>query len=147
MTASKKNDSNHTIQDNHEIEKVLKKLPKEDRDKVISIITSTHFSGPIPRPEILKKYGEIVPEAPRKIIDNSINEAEHRRKFDDMALNATVHENNKRLNLATLVCMTMIICGTVLILNNHEITGGLLAGTTLLGVLGTYLKKNQNTKK
>ncbi|WP_137619758.1 DUF2335 domain-containing protein [Companilactobacillus heilongjiangensis] len=131
-----------------DLDNVLKRIPKKERNEVRRIITSSTFSGPIPHPDILKGYAEVYPEAPKQIIENSIEESKHRRKFDDNALEAAVSENRIRLYLATLVCLTMIIGGVTLILCGHEVTGGILTGSTLVGVLSAYLapfNKNRNS--
>ena len=39
-------------------------------------------SGPIPRPDILKKYNDLDPGAAKKIINNGVQESVHRRKME-----------------------------------------------------------------
>lgn len=32
------------------------------------VATQTHFSGPLPHPDVFRQYGEIVPNAPERIL-------------------------------------------------------------------------------
>ncbi len=41
------------------------------------------FSGPLPPPEILKRYDEIVPGTAKNIIESFVNEGRHRRERED----------------------------------------------------------------
>lgn len=41
------------------------------------------FSGPIPPPDMLKAYGEILPDAPVRIIDMAEKEQAHRHLMDE----------------------------------------------------------------
>ena len=41
---------------------------------------SEEFKGPLPHPEILRRYNEIVPGSAQSIIDSFVTEGDHRRK-------------------------------------------------------------------
>lgn len=120
---------------------------KRDDSKVVSMQAKTSFSGPIPDPRTLKGYAEVDETAPKKIIDNFIAESDHRRSYEDKALEATKGDNRLRLILATIVCLAMIVFGAILAMTDHPVVGSLFAGTTLASVLGAYLRPSSNDDK
>ncbi|MFH1760058.1 MAG: DUF2335 domain-containing protein [bacterium] len=45
-------------------------------------VQQASFSGPIPHPQILQKYNEIVPDAAARIIKMAENQATHRQDLE-----------------------------------------------------------------
>lgn len=53
------------------------------------------------------------------------------------------HENMTALWMAFIVCLVFVISGTILVIYGHEKIGTALIGTTLLGVIGSFLAKRK----
>ena len=46
--------------------------------------------------------------------------------------------------MAFTVCLVFVISGTILVIYGHEKIGTALIGTTLLGVIGSFLAKRKS---
>lgn len=57
----------------------------ESKSHVQSVVNHTSFTGPIPHPEIFREYGEIIPDAPERILRVFEDDSKHVR---DMQINA-----------------------------------------------------------
>jgi uncharacterized membrane protein len=58
--------------------------------------TSTAFAGPIPPPEYLERYDQIVPGAARIIIDAFDRESRHRQELEKSAQSANIDAQQKQ---------------------------------------------------
>jgi uncharacterized membrane protein len=111
-----------------------------------------HFSGPLPPPEILASYEQIVPGSAEQIINVAIKQSDHR-----MNLETTVVEGDS--NRAYLgVIFAFIISLAVLGVSYVLVTAGQVVAGTILGVIdlatlagvfiyGTNSRKKERTKK
>jgi len=68
-------------------------------------ITIQQYQGPIPDPETLRKYDQIVPGAAERIIHMAEQEGEHRRRMEQLALEAekTERKTGQMLGFAIAV--------------------------------------------
>ena len=97
-----------------ELEEILDALSDEDRlDLLREIITarsesasiSVRFSGPIPLPEHFKAYGEVLPDAPDRILAL----AEQEQKIRNEGQAEMFANERLKVNRATLVWIGMLV--------------------------------------
>jgi uncharacterized membrane protein len=69
------------------------------------------FSGPLPPPEILARYNEILPGAAERIIAMAENQNVHRRELEKKVINGNVFSQNVGMILGFIIAMTAIIGG------------------------------------
>lgn len=113
----------------------LQNLPPKEREDLIA--TMEMYSGPIPHPDILKGYQNLYPEAAKRIIENGLQESEHRRNLET--------KRQKRRGRLAYIClwgglliMTLfLVFSFYLILNSHQIIGSVFAGTSFIVLMGT----------
>ncbi|PWS24065.1 DUF2335 domain-containing protein [Enterococcus faecium] len=127
------------ISSNEEIIEILDKVDKmEPEDQAQTIMTLEMHYGPIPHPDILKKYKELDKGSAKLIIENGVQESVHRREMEKLALEKSVRDKRRGQYLGFLIGLIVIMTGFWLINNNHPITGTLLSGTSLLGLVGSF---------
>jgi uncharacterized membrane protein len=69
--------------------KTFESLDPKERQKVaqlVSVVFQRHFSGPLPPPEILAQYNEIVPGAAERILKMAEEQSAHRRGLEDKTI-------------------------------------------------------------
>ncbi|MFT8363143.1 MAG: DUF2335 domain-containing protein [Sporolactobacillus sp.] len=103
------------------------------------VATLEMYSGPIPHPDILGKYESIFPGAAKAIIENGIEESNHRRKLEDDRQKRRGHLAWLTLIALLLLSLTFIAASFVLILYNHKIIGSIFGGGGFLALLGNLL--------
>lgn len=97
-------------------------------------VQGTHFSGPVPPPEVLAKFEAIVPGAGERIFAMAERNQAHRH-----ALEATVIPGNARNErwgqiFAFLIYLATLGCGTFLVYIGKELAGL----TAMLATTGTF---------
>ncbi len=104
-----------------------------------------HFSGPLPPPEILARYNELLPGAAERIIAMAENQHSHRQQLEKTVINSNVNAQNLGTKLGFVVAMTVILGGIVLIYAGKQtsgLTALLVALASLVGVF-VYSKREQ----
>ncbi|HQH25465.1 MAG TPA: DUF2335 domain-containing protein [Bacteroidales bacterium] len=63
-----------------ELKPILEKLSREEQRKIKSIIISSYqaYSGPVPAPEALEKYNQVIPDGADRIMKMAENQSNHR---------------------------------------------------------------------
>ncbi|MDR1934574.1 MAG: DUF2335 domain-containing protein, partial [Candidatus Accumulibacter sp.] len=98
------------------------------------------FSGPIPHPEILKKYAEIVPDAPERILAVFEKDSEHLRVIEREALRAEVHETRLRNWMAFGLAGFSLVAGTAAAFSGHEAFASVIVGASCVGLVTGFLQ-------
>lgn len=114
------------------------------------------YAGPIPPPEILAELKKIHPESVDIVLkiaereqNNHIRESEERHTRLMKAMEFEHTENMYALWLAFFACAAFLGAGVFLALHGSQIAGSLLAGTSIVGIVGSFLKnigKERKTK-
>lgn len=134
----------------NEIKKVDPRLKDEQAKKILSIISSIQimesYSGPLPKPEILQKYDEILPGSAERIMKMAEEQAKHRHKLEEKVV--FTNSGNSRLGVifAFILTIVTIVGGGFLIYNNKGLEG-LAAIITAIGALSSIFIFGKNKEK
>ncbi|MFT8465282.1 MAG: DUF2335 domain-containing protein [Liquorilactobacillus satsumensis] len=120
----------------------LKKLPLHQQEQAIAKLEM--YSGPIPHPDILKKYDDIDPGAAKLIIDNGVEESKHRRKMEIDAMEYSQKDVKRRDWMGFVLGILGILIGAFLIWLGHTVTGSIFSGVSLVMLVGLFLGKSEN---
>ena len=90
----------------------------------------TQFEGPLPHPTILNGYNAVWHEAGQKIIENSLEEAKHRRQLDREAA-----RNENRQKWFSLYIGSAFAILTVILGAYGYFLGSPWPATTLVGIV------------
>lgn len=115
----------------------LENLPSEDQEKIIA--TMEMYSGPIPHPAILEGYEKLCPGAAKEIIENGVQESQHRRKLETKRQARRGHLAWFTLGSLVLVTILLLVGSFVLIMNNHRIIGTVFGAGGFLVFLGSLV--------
>lgn len=132
------------IPSNNEVEEVFDKvesMPNEQRQILFEKMEI--YQGDLPHPDILEGYNRLYPDAAQKIINNGINESEHRREMEKKYLDGQISDRKLGQWLGFIVAMVVIIGGICLIIEDHQLTGTILSGVSVIGLIGAF-NKNAN---
>jgi uncharacterized membrane protein len=111
---------------------------------VIPILTATsttvsQYSGPIPSPEALARYNEIVPGAAAQLIEWANRQATHRQSLEDFAVRHEAKRSWWGLAAGFAIAISAVAGGVLCILNGHDVAGASLVGTSLVGIVTTFV--------
>ena len=97
------------------------------------------YAGPIPPPQILEGYNNIVQGAAERIIKMAEDQAAHRRKLEQNVINS-----DNRNSLVGIVCAFIITIGVLFIayvaITLHATTAGVIIGALgISSLVGTFI--------
>lgn len=96
------------------------------------LINHTKFEGPLPHPDIFRQYGEIIPDAPERILSVFEKDSSHIRDIKTQAL-AVQKQDNMRVHW---MAWSLIIAGYLSAAFFALIDKDWLAGITLASTIG-----------
>lgn len=131
------------------VEQVEGMPPAQQEETIKRILISSRselFAGPIPPPDVLKAYGEVVPEAPKIIIDMAVAEQQHRHKNEDDVIKYSARDSKAGIITAFTLSMTTIVLGFIAIILGHAVGGTVFAsfgvGSVVIAMLKTTRPHN-----
>lgn len=105
------------------------------------------FQGPIPHPELLERYDNIVPGAANRII--SMAEENHHFRIEQTKLDG---EREFLLTISGQICGILVVvifaaAAVFLALHDKTIPAAISAGAPLLGLVTVFIKGRNFSKK
>ena len=134
-----------------DINEVLETLEPEQRSKIVSAFmaleTEHSFRGPLPAPEDFKAYGDVIPDAPERILSMMERQVEHRISTERNIVTSGLKESIRGQWMGYSIVVILIGLSTLLALCGHDLTaGGMVAAAIALAVV-FVLKQNPHTKE
>ena len=134
-----------------DINEVLETLEPEQRSKIVSAFmaleTEHSFRGPLPAPEDFKAYGDVIPDAPERILSMMERQVEHRINTERNIVTSGLKESIRGQWMGYSIVVILIGLSTLLALCGHDLTaGGMVAAAIALAVV-FVLKQNPHTKE
>lgn len=126
-------------------------LTEEQQSASYAMSLSTSYSGPLPHPEILAGYENVLHGAAERIISMAEKEQEHRFSVDEYCLKTDSRDSLLGIMFAFLLGVSALIAGVFLSVkspNNTGIIFGALLGAFGIGsIVATFIKGTKATWK
>lgn len=97
------------------------------------------FSGPIPPPELLSKYGEIIPNGADRILQMAEKQSTHRRCIEKWSVIGGTILAYFGVLCAGVIAVTTLYLGSQLIHEGHYVSGSIFAGSGLVGLVMAFI--------
>lgn len=151
-----------------EIAKLVESVPKEQRAEVIGNLLEqmeisqsesmmmakmTHFSGPMPHPDILRGMEEVVPGAAKQVIDMALSQSTHRKALETIAITSQTQQSGRGQILGFIIAMFGLGGSFYLVSQGHDAAGAVIGGIDLVALVSVFVlgqgaqKKDLQTKK
>jgi uncharacterized membrane protein len=107
--------------------------------RMVQVTEATAFSGPIPPPELLKQYNDIIPDGANRILTMAEKQSAHRIELEK----TVIRGDDRRANLG-LVCgfvfgAIVVYLSYLLIRDGHDVAGATLGTADLVALVGTFI--------
>ena len=101
--------------------------------------------GPIPSPEVFKRYGEIVHDAPERILKVFEQDSQHTRDMQKIALTGEVSRDARAQWMAFVIMIAALGVTTAVIILGKNLTAGIITslGTLFLALRVLFVGKNK----
>ena len=111
----------------------------EQRKVVIQAIRQESFSGPIPHPELLRKYEDVKPGFAERIVSMAERQLDHRINCEDKVVDGSVSESKRGQNYGLIVALMFLAGAVFLGYNGHDWLAGVLGGGTLVALVTVFV--------
>lgn len=100
---------------------------------------SAFWQGPIPPPAVLREFGEIVPDAPERILRQWENESAHRRAMERGALDSHHRRSVQGLWNAIVFALGALVTANVALALHEPQAAMVLGGGTIASVVAIFI--------
>jgi uncharacterized membrane protein len=121
-------------------------LPSNNQS-VVRKTEGVFYSGPLPPPQELQKYNEILPGAADRIMTMAEEQARHRRSLENVVIGSDTRNAKLGLWFGLVTSMTAIITGTITIINGFIIPGTFISGGTIISLAVIFVYGSQKRRK
>ena len=120
---------------------LLKKLQPEQRERVLRIIqqVATSFEGPLPPPQMLAEYDQLIPQGAERLMKLLEGQTRHRHEQESRIVKAQTNLPARGQIIGTVLCIFFGAIGWHLSINGHDAVAGLLFGTTIIGLVTVFV--------
>lgn len=137
---------NNLSQNNHGIAKVGR-----DRENGLIAqkieINHSKFSGPLPHPEILAKYDEIVPGAANRIIKMAEEQSAHRKDLERKVIQSDITNSKIGLIFGFLIGLAAFYLSYEMAKLSQPWLAGVLGLGYVVSLVGTFIYGSQNRRR
>lgn len=108
------------------------------RPVVAAFQSSSYFSGPLPPPEILLQYNDVVPDGANRLFLQFEQQARHRQELEQLTVKGDSSRSWIGLILGFVLSMTCIVGGCILVYFGHDAAGGTIATGSVAALAGVF---------
>jgi uncharacterized membrane protein len=105
------------------------------------------FSGPLPPPETLDRYNQILPGAAERIITMAESQHQHRQGLETLVIHSNVKAQKLGTILGFIVAMTVVLGGMYLVHEGKNAPGLAAILTALASLVGVFLYSKREQQK
>lgn len=111
------------------------------------LMQASSFSGPLPPPDLLRGYDEVVPGCADRIITQFEEQGRHRRKQESRVISHRLFSSTFGQILAFLLLLSIIGAGTFLAYSGKEVAGFGTIATAVAGAAGVLILAKKAQEK
>lgn len=97
------------------------------------------FQGPIPPPELLREYNEIIPDGADRIVKMAEAQSSHRIELERIVIKGDDRRANWGLVTGYSIGVLIIVLSFILILYGHGMEGTVLGTIDLVSLVGVFV--------
>jgi uncharacterized membrane protein len=111
----------------------------------LQVSRTTAFSGPIPPPELLEKYNDIIPEGANRIMLMAEKQQDHRMGLENRVIDGNLKQSSLGLYLGFALSLVITVVGGYLVYLGKNVGGyaALFLPLSALISIFVYTKKTQ----
>lgn len=132
------------------VQQVLEKMSPEDRNIIRGAFVSMEqrtFRGPLPSPEDFNAYGNVVKDAPQRILKMAEEQSKHRMSMEKKLLNRSTAESVIGQIIGFLIAILFLGAALWLGINDHDVLAGTIVAAISSLIIVFVLKRNPKDKE
>lgn len=126
------------------------KEKKEQVRQVVAEVIQSEFSGPIPPPNIIKGYEDVLPGAADRILSMAEKQSNHRQEMERTIIKAESRDGLLGVLFAFLLGLGCIVAAIVIVClvpqNSGAISSSVLGVAGIGSIIATFIKGTRTTR-
>lgn len=122
-------------------------MAKQKQKNPVAVKIAQQFSGPIPPPQILERYEDIVPGSAERILKMAENQADHRQAIEKRIVNSSVVNERLGLFFGFTIGLVAIGAGVFCIFNGYSLPGSFIGTGGIIGLVTVFIIGSKPKKK
>ena len=118
-------------------------LPAGKRDqlfgKISQVIVQRNFSGPLPHPEILHGYTQLIPDGGERVMGLTERQSAHRIKQENRVILHEIVQTYCGQIMAFIIACLFLYASYTLGMAGHDVLAAVLGGATVVGLAGVFV--------
>lgn len=133
---------------------VLDSIPRKNRSKLSQVIT--HYqeqvsvrsvrSGPLPAPEELAAYNQIIPQGADRIMKMAEQQTTHRISLENTVVNSQQKQSSRGQIFGLIIGLSGLGLATFAAVNGQPWFGSIIGGTTLVSLVSVFVYARREQK-
>lgn len=116
---------------------------KEENKK--NVLVSQQYCGPLPPPQMLKEYEQVVPGLAESLTQSFIKEGDHRRELelkahelDELYVRASIKDSLRGSVLGFILCAMAIAGGVYAAVSGAQVAGSIIGFSGMAGLVVAF---------
>ncbi len=120
--------------------KIFQGVNKRKKTEILKSVSVTMMhSGPLPDPQTLSSYNQLIPEGADRIMKMAEKQQEHRMKIERTAIGRQTFQSFMGQIFGFLIGLSGIGSGTFLAYNGFTTVGTVIAGGTVVSLVSVFV--------
>ena len=108
---------------------------------------SNFFLGPLPHPDHLREYENILPGSADRLMTMVEEQAQHRRQLEESVTTSNTKLETRGQILGFVIAMTALIGGGYIMASGQSVWGAAVAISAVAGLAGVFIWKSRARKR
>jgi uncharacterized membrane protein len=122
-------------------------IEKSNTKKASLTVSRTTHVGPLPDPNTLKNYNDIIPNGADRIMSLTEKQANHRMELEKRVVGGQMLQSNLGQIFALIIGLFSLACATYVILEGHEWAGSIIGVGGLTSLVTAFIKGRDSQEK
>lgn len=132
-------DPNVTVSGNVPAGNPITTTVQQGRRRTTIQAQAVSFQGPIPPPELLREYNEIITNGADRILRMAEAQSAHRIQLEGIVIKGDDRRANWGLTTGFTIGIILIVLSFILIMYGHEVSGTILGTTDLTALVSLFI--------
>ena len=146
---SSESDAKSELSNNYDVD--VEADTNKQVELAVSKIIQSEFSGPIPPPNIIKGYEDIVPGAADRIISMAEKQAEHRQAMEHIMVKSESRDSLLGVLFAFFLGILCIVAAIIIVIlvpqNAGAISGSIIGVAGIGSIIATFIKSTRTSSR
>lgn len=107
--------------------------------QLVQMLQQELFTGPLPHPDSLRGYEEVLPGAAERILTMAEEQGRHRRHLETVVVVGNSRRSSLGLWLGFVVAVLFLAAAVVLIFRGHDWAGSVVGGVDIVGLVAVFV--------